>query len=117
MERQQQRSQCLAMTFPALFLTAAAFLALALWTLPARADDAWSDPFPGVRLLKRTTTSPRALKIYALQVDLTNPRVSLRSTKSGERKKTPGNFAKAVGASAAIHGDFFEYTTYDTNGM
>ena len=98
-------------------LSLAAAAAVLLMPGISRAGDTWSAPFAGVRLLKRTTSSPRALKIYALEVDLTNPRVSLRSTKSGERKKTPGNFAKAVGAAAAINGDFFEYTNYNTIGM
>ena len=84
---------------------------------PAWAGDTWSAPYAGIRQLKRTASTPRALRIYALEVDLSNPRISLRSTASSERKKTPGNFAKAVGAHAAINGDFFDYTYYNTNGM
>ncbi|MBR2979484.1 MAG: phosphodiester glycosidase family protein [Myxococcaceae bacterium] len=85
--------------------------------LTALAGDTWTTPYAGIRQLKRTTSSPRTLNIVALEVDLSNPRISLRSTASSERKKTPGNFAKAVGAHAAINGDFFSYSDYSTTGM
>ena len=101
----------------ALFGTAAALMAGVIFPSFALASDTWSDPFPGVRLLKRTTSTPRSLKIYVLEVDLSNPRVQLRSTASSERRQTPGAFARKVGAAAAINGDFFEYTNYNTNGM
>ena len=104
------------MVHPRLLLTA---LCLAALCLPrsALATETWTTPYDGIRQLVKTTNSPRTLRIYALEVDLSNPRVSLRSTASSERKQSPGNFAKAVGAHAAINGDFFEWTYYNTNGM
>ncbi len=104
------------MAHPRLLLTALCLAALCL-PLSALAGETWTTPYDGIRQLVRTTNSPRTLRIYALQVDLSNPRISLRSTASSERKQSPGNFAKAVGAHAAINGDFFEWTYYNTNGM
>lgn len=46
-------------------------------------------------------------RIHVLKIDLTNPKVSLRASKPDERGITPTDFAKRVGAVAAINGDFF----------
>ncbi|MDR0966420.1 MAG: phosphodiester glycosidase family protein [Myxococcales bacterium] len=91
-------------------------LATLLSAPAALAADTWTTPYTGIRQLKRTTTSPNR-QIFALEVDLSNSRIVLRSTASSERKQTPGSFAKVVGAHAAINGDFFEYTHYNTIGM
>jgi hypothetical protein len=69
----------------------------------ARAGDAWSDPFPGVRHLHRSTGEP--WQIHALVVDLCAPGISLRATRSGERRRVASSFANLVGAQAAINGD------------
>lgn len=79
----------------------------------AHAADSWTDPFPGVRRLHRTSTTQN---INVLKVDLCAPGVSVRTTGSGERQKTVSAFATAVGAQAAVNGDFFSFTNYDTNG-
>lgn len=81
----------------------------------AHAADQWSDPLPGVRLLRRTTNTP--WKIFALQIDLCHDGVSLRATKSGERQRTVSSFASLVDADAAINGDFFSYADYSTSGL
>lgn len=90
------------------------FVALAI-TTPAWAADNWSTPHPGVRLLRRTTGTPN--RIFALEVDLCHDGVALRATKSGERQRTVSSFAGAVGAEAAINGDFFDYADYSTSGL
>ncbi len=82
----------------------------------AAAADVWTTPFDGVRQLRRTTTSP-AWRVHALELDLDAPGVSLRATKSGERKQRPSAFAKAIGAQAAINGDFFSYSDYSVSGL
>lgn len=82
-------------------------------SLPARAADSWSDPYPGVKRLHRQTSTQN---INALVVDLCAPGVSLRGTASGERKRKTSSFGALVGAQAAINGDFFSYTDYSTNG-
>ena len=62
-----------------------------------QAADVWTTPYTGVRRLQRTLTGPN-LKIHALEVDLTAPGVSLTSTTTLQRKRTPSAFAKLVGA-------------------
>lgn len=88
-------------------------LGMALIPSVAHAADTWTDPFPGVRRLHRTTSSQN---INVLVVDLCAPGVSVRATASGERQRTVGSFAAAVGAQAAVNGDFFSYADYSTNG-
>ena len=93
-----------------------AFLVAAVITAtvaPATAADTWSDPFPGVRRLRRITSNQA---VHALVVDLCAPGVSVRATGTDERRKTVGSFGAAVGAQAAINGDFFSFETYGTNG-
>lgn len=94
------------------------FLVLGLVSVSglAWATDVWTTPYTGVRRLDRTLTNPN-FKIHALEVDLTAPGVSLTSTTTAQRKRTPSAFAKLVGAQAAINGDFFSFTTYGTSGL
>ncbi len=88
--------------------------ALLVGTLaPAQAADTWSDPFPGVRRLRRVTTNQN---INVLVVDLCAPGVSVRATATGERQRTVSSFGAAVNAQAAVNGDFFSFDTYSTNG-
>jgi hypothetical protein len=79
---------------------------------PAHAGDSWSDPFPGVRRLHRTTSNQN---INVLVVDLCAPGVSVRATANGERGRTASSFGSLVGAQAVINGDFFG-SGYSTNG-
>lgn len=82
----------------------------------AVAADKWTKPFAGVRMLHRTTTSPK-WDIHVLEVDLTMPGVSLRATTSAQRKRTPSSYGKLVGAQAVINADFFSFTDYSTRGL
>lgn len=84
-------------------------LLFALTPSIALADDVWTDPFPGIRYLHRSTGEPK--EIHALIVDLTRPEISLRATRDGEKGRTTTSFSNLVGAAAAINGDF-----YNTNG-
>ncbi len=79
----------------------------------ARAADAWSDPFPGVRHLHRTTSNQ---SIHALVVDLCAAGVSVRATAHGERGKRVSAFGASVSAQAAINGDFFS-SGFSTDGL
>lgn len=88
---------------------------LLLCALPALAADSWSDPAPGVRLLRRTTSDPQ--KISALEVDLCARGIALRATDEDERQRTVSSFAGLVGAKAAVNGDYFSYDDYHTSGM
>ncbi len=98
---------------PPSLLLAALLAAGTLAPSIAQAADSWSDPFPGVRRLHRVTASQN---INVLVVDLCARGVSVRATASGERQRTVSSFAGAVGAQAAINGDFFSFSDYATNG-
>ena len=90
-------------------------LLVALLLAPAvsQAADTWTDPFPGVRRLDRVTSTQH---IQVLEVDLCAPGVSVRATATGERQQTVSSFGAAVGAQAAINGDFFNYADYSPTG-
>lgn len=47
-------------------------------------------------------------KVHVLQIDLTNPNLSVRASTSNERGLTPSEFASKTGAIAVINGDFFD---------
>src|SRR2546428_3679426 len=81
----------------------------------ARAQDTWTTPFPGVRQLFRKAPGP--LQIHALVVDLCTPGVGIRATKSSERGQKTSSFGAAVGAEAAVNGDFFNLSTFTTTGL
>jgi hypothetical protein len=79
----------------------------------ARAADTWTDIYPGVRLLQRTTTTLRA---YGAVVSLCSPGVSVQATRTGDRGRTVPSFGALVGAELAVNGDFFG-SGYDPSGM
>ncbi|MEW5740357.1 MAG: phosphodiester glycosidase family protein [Myxococcota bacterium] len=87
-----------------------------LLPLTSFAADTWTTPFPGVRKLFRTTSSP-AQEIHALEISLDTPGIRLRSTATGERQRRTSSFATLVGAQLAVNGDFFSYTDYSTSGL
>lgn len=90
--------------------------ALALVATAASAADTWTTPFAGVRKLYRTSAAP-VWQIHALEIRLEQPGVRLRSTATGERRRTPSSFARLVGAQLAVNADFFSYTDYSTSGL
>ncbi|NBW81860.1 phosphodiester glycosidase family protein [bacterium] len=47
-------------------------------------------------------------KIHVLEIDLTNPKISLRASTNNERGMTPSEFSAKSGALAVINGDFFD---------
>jgi hypothetical protein len=95
-------------------LLALACALLSLWTAAAGAEDRWSDPFPGVRRLRRTSTGPRV--VHVLVVDLCAAGVSLRATRDGERRRTVPSWGDLTNVDAAVNGDFFSFDTYSTSG-
>lgn len=90
-------------------------LASALGSLPADADAAWTNIFPGVDYSQWSDSTPN--RITAVRVNLCAPGVQLRATKSSERRQTPSAFGQAVGAEVAINADFFLYEDYSTRGL
>ena len=82
----------------------------------ALAGDTWSDPFPGIRYLHRSTSEPK--EIHALVIDLTNPAIFVRATKTAERHRTVSSFSSLVDAAAAVNGDFYNTDgSYDPVGL
>jgi MYXO-CTERM domain-containing protein len=73
---------------------------------PTLAADVWTEPYPGLRYLHRSTSEPK--EIHAVVVDLDRPGVRLRATRRSEKGQTVSAFASAVGAAAAINADFFD---------
>src|SRR5690554_6915589 len=102
---------------PSSRLLCAAALALGLLTASssAQAADTWTSPFPGVRHLFRTTSTP--LRINVLVIDTCAPGISFRATKSSEKRRTTSSFAAATGVEMAVNGDFFSFDTYNPTGL
>jgi hypothetical protein len=71
----------------------------------AWAEDRWSEPYPGVRYLERTTASQR---VFAVSLDLRRSELSLHATRRADRGRTVSQFAGAYRAQIAVNGDFFE---------
>lgn len=80
---------------------------------PAQAHDEWSEPFAGVRRLKRTTANQH---VNVLQIDLCAAGVEARATAGSEKGRTVSSFGQLVGAQMAINGDFFG-SGYSTDGL
>ncbi len=76
-------------------------------TVPARADDVWTTPYPGIRLLRRTTARPTVT--WVAVIDSCAPGVRFRVTAPSEGTRTTSSFGRLVGAQLAINGDFFDH--------
>lgn len=75
----------------------------------ARAQDRVTRPARGLRYLRRVVRlGPRSTTVHALYVDLCDPAIELRATAPDERGRTPAAWARRVGATAAINGDYFD---------
>ncbi len=90
-----------------------------LWTFgslapTARAQDTWTTPYTGVRQLARRVSGPN--RVYALEVNLCAPGVSMRATAESERRATVPSWASARGLEAAVNADFFSFDTYLPSG-
>ncbi|MCB9629484.1 MAG: phosphodiester glycosidase family protein [Sandaracinaceae bacterium] len=73
---------------------------------PVTHEDVWSQPNPGVRYLRRTTTRPAV--IHAIVVDLHTPGVRVEATRHEDRWSTVSEFAETgPGYAAAINGGFW----------
>ncbi len=73
---------------------------------PVTYTDVWTQPNPGVRYLRRTTTRPAV--VHALVVDLRHPGVRLEATPHEDRWSTVTEFAETGPRyAAAINGGFW----------
>jgi hypothetical protein len=99
----------------AVALTLAAVLAAAAWPAPARAADTWSDPYPGVRYLFRTTSEPN--RIHAVFIDLCARGVSAHATRPSDRGIRTSTFAGRAGVQIAINAGFYNTSNYAPIGL
>jgi MYXO-CTERM domain-containing protein len=100
------------MGLPLVVLTA--LVSLTLSSTPVRALDTEETPSPGM-VLKHHVDGGQDL--WVLRIDLCASGVSVRATAEQERGQTVGAFAAAVGAQAAINGDFFALDgSFSTDG-
>ncbi len=78
-----------------------AFLTVAFFTAPLAAQ---THPFPGVTMVRDGGGT-------MIVADLCSPGVSVRATRYGERRATPGAWGARgdVGAVAAVNGDFYDF--------
>lgn len=104
-------------TISARLRLAAAVVGAIVCTQPvaSRAEDTVTTPYDGVRHIKRITATPN--RIHIVEVDLTNPKVRVRATRSQHRRRVPSSFAELYGCQIATNGDFFSYTDYSTTGV
>ena len=90
-----------------------ALAALLAWAAPAGAVDRWTRPARGLRYLRRdTVVGATATTVHALYVDLCDPAIELRATAPDEGRRTAGQWARLVGAAAAINGDYFDMARF-----
>lgn len=85
------------------------------YAAPAHAQERVTHPERGLRYLRRVVRRG-ALRttVHALYVDLCDPAIELRATAPGEGGRTPGVWARLVGAAAAINGDYFDGARHPT---
>lgn len=83
-------------------LAAASILAASVSS--AEAEDTWTDPYPGVRHLRRSTADQ---KIHVAVIDLRRRHIHMRATKFADRGRTVSSFASRYGAGVAVNADFF----------
>ena len=69
-------------------------------------SESWSEPHPGMRLLTGRTSGPTT-RFWALEVDLCGSHVHVDATAPASSRRTPASWGGAVGAQAAINGDFY----------
>ena len=82
-------------------------LLLAVVAATANAADVWTTPYPGVRMLARTTSRP--IRLWALEVDSCAPGIRFRVSAPSEGNRTTSSFGRLVGAQLAINGDFADH--------
>src|ERR1051326_357318 len=71
----------------------------------AHASDLWTDPYPGVRHLHRTTDDPMLLDVVVIDTSFTE--LVFRATAAADRGRTTSGFADLYDADVAWNGDLF----------
>lgn len=86
---------------PSFIAYAVLLITASLAALPAKAQDVWTSPNPGLKHLHRTTVAPA--DFHVLIVDLSQPGVRIRATPSTERWKTTSRYAMEAKLAGAIN--------------
>ncbi|MDY0060463.1 MAG: phosphodiester glycosidase family protein [Myxococcota bacterium] len=81
----------------------------------ARAGESWTSPFPGVRVLEKTTADP--LAIWVAEIDLCHPGVLLRGTSPAASPARTSVFGAGQGVQVAINGGFYNTANYAAIGL
>jgi hypothetical protein len=92
-------------------------LALLAGAPAAPAQDRVTRPARGLRYVRREVRRG-ALRttVHALYADLCDPAIELRATAPGEGGRTPASWARLVGATAAVNGDYFDASPASPTG-
>ena len=88
---------------------ALAFQPAASWAL-----DAWTEPYPGIRYLQRTTPGPASFRV--LIFDLTRD-VQMRATPAGERWQKTSDYAGSAKLAIAVNGGPWDAFTQKAKGL
>lgn len=71
----------------------------------ARADERWTDPYPGIRHLDARTDRP--IEAHAIVVDLAEPGIAVRASRRSERWQTVSDLGATAGCAVAVNGGFW----------
>jgi hypothetical protein len=88
--------------------------ALALQPVASWALDRWTEPYPGIRSLERTTPGPASFRVLVL--DLTRG-VRMRATPAGDRWRTTSDYAHSAGLAIAVNGGPWDAFTQKAKGL
>jgi hypothetical protein len=92
-------------------------LMLVVPRLSVEAVDRVTVPARGLRYLRRTTrVSGIPTVVHAVFVDLCDSRIEIRATAPGEGRQTVAAWARSVGATVAVNGDYFDMRTFEPLG-
>lgn len=99
------KSQAISICLAALLSTASYSRANADWVSTTIPNPGHNDNSGVNYFLDKSIDNKR---IHVVSVDLTHPRVKIRSSTAEERGMTPSAFSKKAGAKVVINGDFFD---------
>jgi hypothetical protein len=88
--------------------------ALALQPATSRALDTWTEPYPGIRSLQRTTPGPTSFRVLVL--DLTRE-VRMRATPAAGRWQTTSDYARSAHLAIAVNGGPWDAFSQKAKGL
>jgi len=97
-----------------LALALAVLCALVLHPTTGSALDTWTEPYPGIRYLQRTTPGPASFRVLVL--DLTRD-VHVRAPPASGRWQTTSDHARSAGLAIAVNGGPWDAFTQKAKGL